>query len=58
MCRAKKETASKKIFRREKLGIRLAISEHYYVVELAIDPFSKCIKSVVVRQPQRGGRHA
>ena len=58
MCRAEKETASKEIFRREKLGIRLARSEHYYVAELEIDLFSKCIKSVVVRQPQRGGRHA
>lgn len=58
MCRVERKTAPKKVLRHEKLDIRLARSEHYYVAELEIDLFSKCIKSVVVRQPQRGGRHA
>ena len=59
MNRVEKQTAPKKVLRHEKLDIRLARSEHYYVVELGIDPFSRCIKhAVFVRQSQIGGRHA
>jgi hypothetical protein len=58
MNRVEKKTAPKKVLRYKKFDIRLARSEHYYVADLEIDLFSECIKSVVVRQPQRGGRHA
>lgn len=58
MSRVEKKTAPQKVFRHEKLDIRLARSDHYYFAELEIDLFSKGIKNAVVLQPQRGGRHA
>lgn len=59
MCRAKKQSATKEVFFRKNLDVRLANAKYRHAIELTLDPFSKTITSFeVVRLPSTGGRYA